>query len=151
MKNAQEQTSGETKIEKRYLEGEILIDWKTAFAAFAELAREMNDEIDQISADTKIRNTYSPKTWAKLCWTLRYYIDAMRTVRLHCAGKGTRAIADELGLNVNRARAFVAWNTMRGDELDAKLEVVGTTKEDQSAYENFLTTIGIRVTEQVTR
>jgi hypothetical protein len=111
----------------------------------------MNDEIARISADTKIRNTYSPKTWAKLCWTIRYYIDAMRTVRLHCAGQATRAIADELGVNVNRARAFVAWNTMRGDELDAKLEVVGTTKEDQTAYENFLTTIGIRVKEQVTR
>jgi hypothetical protein len=147
MKNTKE----ETKIQKRYLEGEILIDWKTAFEAFGTLAQEMNDEIDRISADTKIRNTYSPKTWAKLCWTLRYYIDAMRTVRLHCAGQATRAIADELGVNVNRARAFVAWNTMRGDELDAKLEVVGTTKEDQTAYENFLTAIGIRVKEQVTR
>jgi hypothetical protein len=141
----------ETKIEKKYLEGEIQIDWKTAFAAFADLAEEMNEEIQRISSDTKIRNTYSPKTWARICWTLRYYIDAMRTVRLHCAGKSTRAIADELGVNVNRARAFVAWNTMRGDELDAKLEVVGTNKEDQIAYENFLTTIGIQVKERVIR
>jgi hypothetical protein len=111
----------------------------------------MNDEIDRISSDTKIRNTYSPKTWARICWTMRYYIDAMKVVRLHCAGNGTRAIADDLSLNVNRARAFVAWNTMRGDELDAKLEVIGTTKDDQMAYENFLTTIGIRVKEQVTK
>jgi hypothetical protein len=137
-----------TKIEKRYLEGEIVIDWRTAFAAFETLAAEMNDEIDLISADTAIRNTYSPKTWAKLCWTLRYYIDAMR---LHCAGQPTRAIADELGINANRARAFMAWNTMRGDALDARLEVLGTTKEDQTAFENFLTTIGIQVQEQVTR
>jgi hypothetical protein len=140
-----------TKIEKRYLQGEILIDWRTAFAAFETLAAEMNDEIKLINADTKIRNTYSPKTWAKLCWNLRYYIDAMQTVRLHCAGQRTRAIADELGLNFHRAKGFVAWNTMRGDELDARLEVIGTKKEDQTAYENFLTTIGIQVKEQVTR
>jgi hypothetical protein len=75
----------------------------------------------------------------------------MQTVRLHCAGQRTRAIADELGLNFHRAKGFVAWNTMRGDELDARLEVIGTKKEDQTAYENFLTTIGIQVKEQVTR
>jgi hypothetical protein len=141
----------ETKIAKRYLEGEILIDWKTGFEAFEKLAEEMNEEIDRISADTKIRNTYSPKTWAKLCWTLRYYIDAMRSVRLHCEGKNTKSIANDLNLNIRRVGAFIAWNTMRGDDLDAKLEVIGTTKDDQSAYENFLTAIGIKVRDRVIR
>jgi hypothetical protein len=35
----------ETKIEKRYLEGEIVIDWKTAFEAF-EASPKQNDPRD---------------------------------------------------------------------------------------------------------
>jgi hypothetical protein len=138
------------KLKAEYLEGEIQIDWRIAFGAFRDLARAMNDEINLIGEDAELRNTYSPKTLAKMCWTTRYYTDAMRAVRLKCEGKSSREIAAEMDKSVRQVGSFIAWNTIRGKELDQELKNLGTTKEDRQAYESFLAEIGISVKKSAT-